>query len=158
MMLKNIQIFVVKLYSKNPNTSITSVNSLRGLLASSSTIANLPPTENSLRFHSLRAYYQTKVWLNSLEPCPKLPNIADYGWKIDNERNYNPILTFLPSFPSNLNVLVSCGCKKAKSALARKNKMGCIWSCKCMAQKTCKNKLAKMTNLPQFDEESDLDE
>ncbi|KAJ8912624.1 hypothetical protein NQ315_000495 [Exocentrus adspersus] len=88
MMLKNIQIFVVKLYSKNPNTSI---KLFIGLLASSSTIANLPPTEDSLRFHSLRAYYQTKVWLNSLEPCPKLPNIADYGWKIDNEGNYNPI-------------------------------------------------------------------
>ncbi|XP_018577534.1 uncharacterized protein LOC108915871 [Anoplophora glabripennis] len=158
-MFKDIQMFIIKLYSKNPN--IASVNILRGLLASSSTIANLPPTEDALRFHCLRAYYQTKVWLNGLEPCPKLPCIADYGWKIDKDGNVNPVLTTLPSFPLHLNVLASCGCKKdcgSKVCSCKKSNIGCIWSCKCMAQKTCKNRLTKTTDLPQFDEESDLDE
>lgn len=90
-MFRNIHNFVLKLYSTN--VDITSVNVLRGIMATSTTITKLPPTEDSLRQHCLRSYYQTKVWVNSLQPRPQLPNVTDFGWNIDVEGNITPILS-----------------------------------------------------------------
>lgn len=117
-MFNNIEKFVIKLFSSNQN--ISSINTLRALLASSSLIGKLPPTKNSLKFHSLRAYYQTKVWLNSLEPNPQLPEVTECGWKFEETGDIqllSPILTTLPAFPSDVKVLISCGCKKGNLLL-----------------------------------------
>lgn len=63
---RNIHDFVLKLYTANEE--INSLNYLRGLLAASKTIDKLPPTEDSLYQHCLRAHYQCNIWLNSLRP------------------------------------------------------------------------------------------
>ncbi|XP_031340958.1 uncharacterized protein LOC116169072 [Photinus pyralis] len=134
--------FVLKIYSKNPN--ITSINTLRGVMAAATPINKLPPTEDALRQHCLRVCFQTKVWLQASVPLPKLPSTTEFGWYVSAKRELLPVFTTLPPFPTNLAVLTSCGCKKdcaSKVCSCKKNKLCCIGSCKCMAQKTCKNPL-----------------
>ena len=40
----------------------------------------LPPCNNTLRKHSLRANYQAAVWRRSLQRCPELPSLVGSGW------------------------------------------------------------------------------
>ncbi|KAH3752633.1 hypothetical protein DPMN_187254 [Dreissena polymorpha] len=44
-------------------------------------VISLPPTSAAVKFHSLRVYFQTKVWIgdNSLNPL-------NYGCKLSRER------------------------------------------------------------------------
>lgn len=102
--------FVLKLYSKN--SDIVSVNILRGVMAASTPVTKLPPTKDALKLHCLRVYYQTKVWMQAMVPCPDLPPIEEFGWHLDEQGNLSPVLTTLPAFPQDLKVLISCGCKK----------------------------------------------
>lgn len=115
---ERIQNFVIKLYSSKAAAS--SVKVLRGLQAASAVIAKLPPTEDSLRLHTLRAYYQAKIWYQSLEPRPQLPNVENFGCKIDGDR-ISPILTTRPAFPPHLNVLSTCECRKGKIQIIDNN-------------------------------------
>jgi hypothetical protein len=104
--------FVLNLYSKNAD--ITSINTLRGLMAASTSFPKLPPTKDALKQHCLRVHYQTKVWLNAMVPCPQLPPIEEFGWHMDEKGEVLPVLTTLPPLPEKLTVLTSCGCKKGK--------------------------------------------
>lgn len=101
--------FVLRLYTNN--TDISSIDDLRSILAISKTIDKLPPTENSLKQHCLRAYYQTKIWLSSLKPQPVLPSILEYGWMIEHDQIL-PVLQTQPALPEDLSILTTCRCKK----------------------------------------------
>lgn len=69
-----------------PSTHTTSVNILRyqlfcarrGEVESS----NLPPCEDCLYMHSLRANYQAAIWRRCLEPQPSVPHPNDCGWVV----------------------------------------------------------------------------
>jgi hypothetical protein len=104
--------FVLNLYSKNAD--ITSINTLRGLMAASTSFPKLPPTKDALKQHCLRVHYQTKVWLNAMVPCPQLAPIEKFGWYMDEKGEVLPVLTTLPPLPEKLTALTSCGCKKGK--------------------------------------------
>jgi hypothetical protein len=160
----NMHDFVLNLYSKNAD--ITSINTLRGLMAASTSFPKLPPTKDALKQHCLRVHYQTKVWLNAMVPCPQLPPIEEFGWYMDEKGEVLPVLTTLPPLPEKLTVLTSCGCKKdcaSKVCTCKKSKLGCIGACKCMAQKSCRNALtitaaSSLPPVPQNDSESSDDE
>lgn len=110
-LFKKMNEFVIKLYTSNPDVS--SLDDLRGLQAVSKTIDKLPPTTDSLRQHCLRVFYQTKIWLNSLNPNPVLPDFSDYGWKVENGQVV-PVLQLQQAFPKEVAILTTCGCKKGK--------------------------------------------
>lgn len=101
--------FVIKLYTDRDD--IRCINTLRGIMASSKAINNLPPTKDSLKQHSKRVHYQTKVWLNALISKPQLPNIVDNGWTIVNNK-ISPILSTLPQVPEHKKIFTTCHCKK----------------------------------------------
>ncbi|KAJ8953819.1 hypothetical protein NQ318_006668, partial [Aromia moschata] len=98
--------FTLQLYTDNKD--INSINYLRGILASSRTVDKLPPTEDSLRQHCLRAHYQTHIWLNALTPKHSFLNYSEYGWKVENSVVF-PILQTLPSIPTNLTIVIQNG-------------------------------------------------
>lgn len=105
----NIHSFVVKLYTTNRD--IISINHLRGILAATKTLDKLPPTEDSLYQHCLRAHYQCNIWLNALQPIQDLPNYLDYGWKLTDSKIV-PVFQTLPSFPEIVSFLTTCKCRK----------------------------------------------
>lgn len=105
----NIHRFTLQLYTNNKD--ITSINYFRGILASSKTVDKLPPSEDSLRQHCLRAYYETHIWLNALILRAVSLNYYEYGWKRENSDVF-PVLQTLPPVPTDLTILTSCGCKE----------------------------------------------
>ncbi|KAK4877224.1 hypothetical protein RN001_009730 [Aquatica leii] len=163
-MFVKMQNFVMKLYSKS--TDVQSVDTLRGIMAATTPISRLPPTEDALKQHCLRVYFQTTVWENALEPLPTIPNFEQFGWHCNENSDPIPLLTTLPPFPTQLIALSSCSCKKDctnKICKCRTNKMGCIPSCRCITQNSCKNpftiaKPLMLVNVNEIDSESSDDE
>ncbi|KAK4882604.1 hypothetical protein RN001_005923 [Aquatica leii] len=139
---------------------------LRGIMAAPIPISRLPPTEDALTQHCLRVYFQTTVWENALEPLPTIPNFEQFGWHCNENSDPIPLLTTLPPFPTQLIALSSCGCKKDctnKICKCRTNKMGCIPSCRCITQNSCKNpfttaKPLMPVNVNEIESESSDDE
>ncbi|KAK4885392.1 hypothetical protein RN001_001663 [Aquatica leii] len=163
-MFVKMQNFVMKLYSKS--TDVQSVDTLRGIMAAATPISRLPPTEDALKQHCLRVYFQTTVWENALEPLPTIPNFEQFGWHCNENSDPIPLLTTLPPFPTQLIALSSCSCKKDctnKICKCRTNKMGCIPSCRCITQNSCKNpftiaKPLMPVNVNEIESESSDDE
>ena len=53
----------------------------RGELESS----QLPPCEDCLFMHAMRANYQTGIWRRSLKQHPQVPSPVEHGWARDDE-------------------------------------------------------------------------
>lgn len=94
-LLAKLEKFVCQLYGK---PSYSSTNKLRhdlvrqkyivkgqGVLSSIQgfDISLLPPCRAALKFHSLRANYQTLIWKQADIAEPDLPDPEDHGWKKD---------------------------------------------------------------------------
>ena len=69
----------------------------------------LPPCQDALHKHTMRANYQAAIWCRALEPRPELPSPIHHGWgrtadgiKVD--------WMSLPSAPKALLELIICGC------------------------------------------------
>ena len=77
-----IERFVVLLYDRS--NSLLSVNEARRWLFTKKgkTVETIPPSQNALVQHILRAVYQTGfVWKWSLEKQQNLPDVKEWGWK-----------------------------------------------------------------------------
>ena len=71
----------------------------------------LPPTQPTLLEHFNRAFYQSRVWLQSLLSIQTLPSPSDFGWM--KVKNSWEILWSKQAMTCNdLITLVSCKCKK----------------------------------------------
>ena len=44
----------------------------------------VPPTQDALRQHMLRANNQCSIWLRALEGTPSVPSPQGFGWKIED--------------------------------------------------------------------------
>lgn len=76
-----IQKFTSQLYSSTKPESIHEVRyqifrSRQGAVE----LTQLPPCEDCLRQHSLRANYQTAIWKRCLEIFPEVPEPEDHAW------------------------------------------------------------------------------
>ena len=80
----SIEPVICLLYSED--ISNTSVNSLRYQMFCSKTQneKNLPPTQDALQQHILRANYQAAIWRRALEPKIDAPTPHGHGWKVQN--------------------------------------------------------------------------
>ncbi|KAK4881851.1 hypothetical protein RN001_005170 [Aquatica leii] len=86
-----------------------------------------------------------------------------FGWHCNENSDPIPLLTTLPPFPTQLIALSSCSCKKGKCVITLTNKMGCIPSCRCITQNSCKNpftiaKPLMPVNVNEIESESSDDE
>lgn len=98
----------------------------------------LPPSSGAATQHILRAYLQYRDWL-LLESMSIPP--TDFGWRLDAEGQYIPIMTADEIGPPELLKLTACNCKKGCSKQCSCRKMGvhCISACGTCAGKNCSN-------------------
>lgn len=123
--LPAIERFVILLYDSTG--SANNVNTARKQLFCKKknvavTMHDIPPTQDALRQHLLRAVYQGGfVWAQALVPMQTLPEPSDWGWLLV-ENQWEPRWMTLPELVKSCPELVRCGCK-----------MGCSTKrCKCV--------------------------
>jgi hypothetical protein len=110
----------------------------------------LPPTEDELLLHCLRANYLTFVWKSALVTNSNFPHPNGFGWINVNNRLEIKWMSQKPA-PDSLLEFVACGCKKPgclnRVCACVVHGLKCTVLCDC---NTCVNTL--------LDEEEDEDE
>ena len=139
--------FVVLLYADR--SKHTSVDDLRVELFRHKLPEALPPTQDALKQHLLRAHLQAFVWYQSCEAKPVTLSPDEYGWKLGEGEKPVPVWVTQRATPCTDLVCCKCktGCKRVTCTCV-KNALMCIKSCSCNG-KGCKN--------PITDQEPDFD-
>ena len=111
-----IEEFTCTLYSKK--TKLTDVNTLRYHLfcAKMEDIESgqLPPWEDTLQQHTLRANYPTAIWRHNLESVPDIPAPSEgHRWVVNN--NEELTIQWMTGVPAPYAVLCSISCRCAQS-------------------------------------------
>ena len=80
----------------------------------------LPPCEDTLRQHTLRANYQAAIWRHSLESLPDIPEpSAGHGWELNTEGDLTiqwmtgeaaPNAVISPSVHEDATILIVLAC------------------------------------------------
>ena len=65
----------------------------------------LPPCDDSLRKHGLRANYQAAIWKRSLKRCPEIPSPLGCGWCTEDGRLATDWMVGLPALKAVLELL-----------------------------------------------------
>ena len=111
---EKLQEITCRMYLPSPRT--TEVNKLcyqicarRAEVDSS----QLPPCEDCLSMHILRANYQAAIWRRCLEPSPFVPNPTDCGWTTDEDGNLVVEWMRGSSAPDAVLQLLSCKCVRS---------------------------------------------
>ena len=136
---KVIEKFVVTMYSKS--MTATSINEARKALffQRSQNVEHIPPSENSLYYHVLRAIHQSGKWAMALQAIVNFPSPDVYGWKktemetTDNDTVWSPLwMSQREAMQERRELFLSCTCngvctrcKCVKAALK------CTAMCKC---------------------------
>ena len=95
----DIQQFVIKMYA--PSSAVSNINDLRAKLFHQGKVPQkLPPSEDTLKQHVLRANYQTRVWQLVVEPIPTLLTPELCGWTI-HENGFKPVLPTIEPLPKD---------------------------------------------------------
>ena len=129
--------FACKLYGSKTHTSI---NELRYEMfcSKASQSFQLPPPQDALHKHILRANYQTAVWIHALVAKPDLPGPDGHGWYVADGQLKVDWMDQQPA-PSELLEFVSCGCQtgctSARCSCLRAS-LPCTDACHC---KNCEN-------------------
>ena len=142
---------MVCLYSGNPQFGISVLRYEKFCVkVATSTVpvqpSTLPPTSASVKYHSLRVYYQVQEWLGG-----EMPSV-DWGWKVSAGK-LMPIMTDLHPAPQKFLEVVRCGCKPGCDTMrcsCRKHGMSCSTACS-ECRGVCANTLSDI------DSESDED-
>ena len=75
--------------------------------------SSLPPTSCSAKYHSFRAYYQIRQWMdvgNDSSQATVTMVLKKWGWKLQNGQLV-AITTDMPAAPDGLLRVVRCNCK-----------------------------------------------
>ena len=137
---KIMQRFVILMYSKS--SEFTKVNTARqGMFFQ--TVDTVPPTENALFQHCLRAIYQTGVWSRCLETYQNSPAPNNFGWKRSNNTDvpWEPVWITNGEASKECREFVKCQCKAAGGCVRCKctnANMVCTMLCTC----TCTNRFS----------------
>ena len=109
-LFERLQIFICHLYGQK---TLKKVNEARYNMFRLGTHSEqlLPPTEDSLKKHLMRANYQAAVWRRSLEPIQDLPGPVGNGWLL-TDGVLEVDWADLPPAPDSVLKTVQCSCKK----------------------------------------------
>ncbi|KAJ8888360.1 hypothetical protein PR048_007850 [Dryococelus australis] len=77
--LKSAEAFVCRIYNVHTTDSVDSARHV--LFSKTGKPESIPPTNDALRFHFMRAHYQAMVWRNAHCAMPNLPAPVEMGWK-----------------------------------------------------------------------------
>jgi len=130
-----LQDFTCRLYATRSQTK--EVNELRYQLfrAKNGDVESgqLPPCEDCLHMHALRANYQTAIWRRCLENTPSIPNPSDgHGW---TDRDGHLEISWMtgPPAPDVVLEFMSCKCItvcKLPGCRCLANGLECMAMCK----------------------------
>ena len=146
-----------------PSTHTTEVNKLRyelfcarrGEVESS----QLPPCEDCLFMHALRANYQAAIWRRSLQSQPFVANPTDCGWMTDEDGKLAVNWMRGSPAPDAVMQLLSCKCVRScelPNCTCLSNGLKCTDMCRLQ---TCQNKAIEEEPVAQqSDSESDVDD
>lgn len=109
-LFKGIQTFVCHLYGQvgREDVNLSRYNLFR-LGKQSDDV--LPPTQDALKKHALRANYQAAIWRRSLEQLQDLPNPVGHGWKLAEDGTLSIDWCDLPPAPERVLKTAQCACK-----------------------------------------------
>ncbi|XP_078353848.1 uncharacterized protein LOC144638526 [Oculina patagonica] len=129
-----LQEFTCKLYANRCPSN--TVNDLRYQLfrAKKGEIESgqLPPCQDCLFMHSLRANYQAGVWRRALETCPRIPNPIGHGWCNEDGNLAICWMTGSPA-PDVVIEFLSCKCTsvcKLPNCQCLANGLKCTTTCR----------------------------
>uniref|UniRef100_A0A8C4Q915 Tesmin/TSO1-like CXC domain-containing protein n=1 Tax=Eptatretus burgeri TaxID=7764 RepID=A0A8C4Q915_EPTBU len=110
---RTVERFTVKLYDRTCASESVNEARLEIFLRTASSLDRLPPTQDSLYQHFLRAVYQAGVWLTSGNSrCPPSPD--GFGWiKDDSSSIWRPVWITLQVVSQACRELIKCCCKKS---------------------------------------------
>ncbi|KAK5649618.1 hypothetical protein RI129_000647 [Pyrocoelia pectoralis] len=146
--------FFIALYGGNKTE--LSIDSLRnknfGKLARNTklNLAILPPTQDAVRYHSFRVYYQVQSWLG-FHHDPE-----EWGWKRAADR-LSPIRMKKAPAPQNLLQIISCKCKTNCGAACgcRTSGLKCSIICSNCSGQTCDNAIPTVDDSDEEDVENE---
>lgn len=122
----------------------------------------LPPTEDAFEHHLKRAAFATIIDKTAHLPKPELPDPADFGWTVHENKLVPTAMTKSP-WPENISKGISCGCKKGcnRNCSCAKKSVQCYIGCKCKGlPETCSRAkyAAKLDTSDEDSDDSDLDD
>ena len=114
----------------------------------------LPPTDQNLLLHVLRAHLQVMLWKSADKARPPdiTSDITKYGWEITNNGSVMPVTSTQPVAPPKLLEVVSCSCKAEGSACSKNqcnckgDSISCTEYCNCEGGDTCHNPFTNREN------------
>ena len=146
MLLPDVMSFVSAIYG---HPHITDLSHLRyHMLATRQSPSHLlPPTNNQLHYHLLRANYQAWIWKQSLEKQEDIPSPHGNGWSI-SEHEIKIKWTDQQLAPQEILLMISCACKKKDrctddgTCSCRQQGLQCTDACSCT---DCQNELTDIS-------------
>ena len=70
----------------------------------------IPPTQNTLFQHCLRAVFQGSVWAGAHDPKIEEPDPCLYSWKEEADGIYKPVWMTVPEVSHVCRELINCSC------------------------------------------------
>ena len=135
--LERLERFVILMYDRT--SPLSDVNSTRRQLFTQKgrVLEAMPPTQDALRQHILRAAYQAgHCWGQAELKDPVLPSPGDWGWCLQDS-TWKPLWMTIPDATESCMELQKCGCSKehcgGKCKCVRDRKP-CTALCKCQAK------------------------
>ena len=111
---RSLQKFTCTMYCSTPGTS--NINELRYrlfCLKRGDVESNqLPPCNDTLHKHALRANYQAAVWRRSLQRCPEIPSPVGSDWCTEDGKLVVDWMGGQPA-PQAVLELLSCQCSRS---------------------------------------------
>ena len=132
---QGLEQFTCRLYATRVN--VTSVNKLRYHIFSAKrgdlNSCSLPPSQDPLKQHCLRANYVCAIWHRSLEQAPAIPSPVGHGWKTDADNKLSYVWMTCAPAPADVLKMTFCECKNEcikPSCPCASLGIACIEACK----------------------------
>ena len=115
-------------------------------ITSAPSLKTLPCTTEVFKEHIKRCQLQCIIWKSALLPDPPALDITKYGWKIENDTKYDPVMfpDGTNAVPHDLLNLVKCGCSNqqpcgTKRCSCNTAGLSCSPFCNCKGDELCLN-------------------
>ena len=121
--------FTVILYEKTSELQHVDEARKEQFCQKGKTMERLPPTQDALLQHTKRAVYQAGIWCTSELSEQHIPTPEDWGWSLDEEKNWIPVWNTLPIAAKACSELVKCSCRSQNGCGSRCACKKAGWRC-----------------------------
>ena len=134
--LETIERFVILWYDLT--SRLSSINDCRrSLFSKGRNLENIPPTQDALEQHALRAAYRAGfLWAQVTVLKPVIPTRGEWGWELSDNR-WRPKWTSIPEASLVCKELIKCGFKMACRGLCKCSKANLPYTELCYCAGMC---------------------